>query len=154
VTHASHSIDDPRSNETLYLDGESSRFELRLRVGIGAKMEVGIELPYVRHQAGRLDAVIDSWHDIFGLSQGYRPGREQDVLDFRYSDATETTINVDSSTEGIGDARLFGGWQLFSTDKLKLALRFGAKLPTGDSSNLHGSGSTDLSLGLAGDVSR
>jgi hypothetical protein len=33
-------------------------------------------------------------------------------------------------------------------------LRLGLKLPTGDSDALLGSGSTDLSVGLAGDVSR
>ena len=152
VTHASHSVDDPRSTETLYLDGETSRIELRFRLGIGEKMEIGVELPYVQHQAGRLDSFIDSWHDLFGLPQGYRPGRERDVLDFRYSDATNLTIDMNSRSKGIGDARMFGGWGLIATGNHKLALRFSAKLPTGDSGELHGSGGTDLSLGLAGDV--
>jgi len=152
VTHASHSMDDPRATESLYLDGETSRLELRFRVGIGARMEVGIELPVVQHQAGRLDSVINSWHSMFGLPRGHRPDREQDVLDFQYSDAADQMINVSSSSNGMGDARLFGGWQLHSTDRHQLALRFGAKFPTGDSSELHGSGGTDLSLGIAGDV--
>ena len=115
-------------------------------------VELGIELPFVRHQAGHLDSVIDSWHDAFGLPRGHRSGRDHDVLDFRYSDAEDMVINVDSSTKGIGDARLFGGWRFFSTERHRLALRFGAKFPTGDSSELHGSGGTDLSLGVAGDV--
>lgn len=152
ITHASHSIDDARSTETLFLDGETSRIELRYRLGIGERMEVGIELPYVRHQAGGLDSVIDTWHDIFGLPQGHRSGREHDVLDFRYTDATESPINVNSSSSGIGDTRLFGGWRLVETENHKIALRFSAKFPSGDSSELHGSGGTDLSLGLAGDV--
>lgn len=152
VTHASHSIDDPGSTETLYLDGETSRIELRYRLGIGERMEVGIELPYIRHQAGGLDSVIDTWHDIFGLPQGHRPGREHDVLDFRYADAADSAINLTDSSNGIGDTRLFGGWRLDATGNHKLALRFSAKFPTGDSSELHGSGATDLSLGLAGDV--
>ncbi len=152
VTHASHSMDDPQSTETLYLDGETSQVELRLRVGIGTRMDVGVELPYIQHQAGRLDSVIDSWHNLFGLPEGHRPGREQDVLDFRYADATGLAVNVNGSSKGFGDVRLFGGLRLFSTERHQLALRFGAKLPTGDSSKLHGSGGTDLSLGLAGDV--
>ena len=152
VTHASHSMDDPQSTETLYLDGETSRVELRFRVGIGARMELGVELPYLRHQAGHLDSVIDSWHNLLGLPKGHRPGREQDVLDFRYADEAGLAINVNSSSKGFGDARLFGGLRLFSTERHQLALRFGAKFPTGDSSKLHGSGGTDLSLGLAGDV--
>ena len=152
VTHASHSMDDPQATEALYLDGETSRVELRLRVGIGTGMDVGVEVPYVQHQAGHLDSVIDSWHNLLGLPTGHRPGREQDVLDFRYADAAGQAIDVNSSSRGIGDARLFGGLRLFSTERHQLALRFGAKFPTGDSSKLHGSGGTDLSLGLAGDV--
>jgi len=152
VTHASHSVDDPRSTESLYLDGETSRIEFRYRMGIGEKMELGIELPYVWHQAGGLDSVIDSWHEFFGLPKGHRPERAQDVLDFRYSDAAGMSVTVDRSSSGIGDARLFGGWRLFSTEKHQLALRFGAKFPTGNSNELHGSGGTDLSLGIAGDV--
>lgn len=152
VTQASHSMNESRPTEDLYLDGETSRVEFRYRVGIGTRMEVGVEIPYIRHQAGRLDSVIDSWHRLFGLPTGYRTEREQNVLDFRYSDAAGMALNVNSSSKGIGDARLFGGWQLFSTEQHRLALRFGAKFPTGDSSKLHGSGGTDLSLGLAGDV--
>jgi hypothetical protein len=106
VTHASHSVDDLRSTESLYLDGETSRIEFRYRLGIGEKMELGIELPYVRHQAGGLDSVIDSWHDIFGLPSRHRPGRAHDILDFRYSDAADMSITVDRNSSGIGDARL------------------------------------------------
>lgn len=152
VTHASHSMDESRATESLYFDGETSRVELRLRVGIGTRMEVGVELPYIQHQAGHLDSFIDSWHNLLGLPKGHRPDREQDVLDFRYADTTGLAIDVNSSSKGIGDARLFAGWRLFSTERHQLALRFGAKFPTGDSSKLHGSGGTDLSLGLAGDV--
>ena len=152
VTVASHSIDDSRSTETLYLDGETTRFEFRYRIGIGDKLELGVELPYVQHQAGQLDSLIDSWHKWFGLPKGHRPGREQNILDFRYSDGTGVAIDVNSKSQGIGDARLFGGWQLAASDRHQVALRFGAKFATGDSSELHGSGGMDMSLGLAGDI--
>ena len=152
VTLANHSIDDLRSTESLYLDGESTRFEFRYRIGIGDKLELGVELPYVQHQAGQLDSLIESWHKWFGLPKGHRPDREQDILDFRYADGTGVAIDVNSSSQGIGDARLFAGWQLLATDRYQVALRFGAKFATGDSSVLHGSGGMDLSLGLAGDA--
>jgi hypothetical protein len=152
LTVASHSVDDSKSAETLYLDGETMRFEFRYRIGITEKLELGVELPYVQHQAGQLDSLIDNWHKWFGLPQGHRPGREQDLLDFRYTDGNGTAIDVYSGSQGIGDARLFGGWQLTTSDRHQLALRFGAKFATGDGSHLHGSGGTDLSLGLAGDV--
>lgn len=59
---------------------------------------------------------------------------------------------MNSESQGIGDARLFGGWQLTTTDHHHVALRFGTKFATGDSSKLHGSAGMDLSLGLAGDA--
>jgi hypothetical protein len=152
VTLASHSIDDVGSTETLYLDGETIRIEFRYRIGIGDRLELGVELPYVQHQAGQLDSLIDSWHEWFGLPKGHRADREQDLLDFRYTDGTGGAIDVNSKSQGIGDARLFAGWQLAATDRHHVALRFGAKFATGDSSKLHGSGAMDLSLGLAGDV--
>jgi hypothetical protein len=152
VTLASHSVEDLQATETLYLDGETTRVEFNYRIGIGDKLELGAELPYVQHQAGNLDSLVDSWHKWFGLPQGHRRGREQDVLDFRYSDASGGVVDVSSQSQGIGDARLFGGWQLRASDSHQVALRFGAKFPTGKGSQLHGSGGIDLSLGLAGDV--
>ena len=152
VTLANHSVDDSRSTETLYLDGETTRIEFRYRIGIGDKLELGVELPYVTHQAGRLDSMIDTWHKWFGLPKGFRPGREQDILDFRYADGTGAIIDLNRNSQGIGDARLFGGWQLTATDRYQVALRFGAKFASGDSSELHGSSGMDLSLGLAGDA--
>ena len=89
---------------------------------------------------------------MLGLPEGHRSGREQDVLDFRYADAAGLAVNVKSSSEGFGDVRFISGLRLFSTERHQLALRFGAKFSTGDSSKLHGSGGTDLSVGLAGDV--
>jgi hypothetical protein len=152
ITHASHSINDVRPGEALYLDGETSRIEFRYRIGLSDRLEIGVEIPYVQHQRGNLDAVIDSFHDFFGMPEGHRPDRAHDVLDFRYADATGLLISMRQGASGIGDVRLFGGWRLQTSDRHQLALRFGAKFASGDSSQLQGSGGTDLSIGLAGDV--
>lgn len=53
----------------------------------------------------------------------------------------------------MGDLRLSGAWQLYhdhSVNPRALALRASVKLPTGSSSRLTGSGSTDLALWLTG----
>lgn len=152
VTHASHSVFEARPTEALYLDGESSRFEFRYRVGISDSFELGFELPYVQHQRGSLDSFIDSFHNFFGMPEGNRPAREHDILDFRYADTSGLLINIKNSSAGIGDARLFAGLRLHNSDRHQVALRFGAKFATGDSSSLHGSGGMDLSLGIAGDI--
>ena len=152
ITHASHSVFEARPTEALYLDGETSRFEFRYRLGLTEKLELGLELPYVQHQRGRLDSFIDSFHEFFGMPEGNRPDRGHDLLDFRYADLSGLRVNTQDSSSGVGDARILAGWKLRTTDTHRLALRLGVKLPTGNSSNLHGSGATDVSLGLAGDV--
>jgi hypothetical protein len=152
MTHASHSINDVRPGEALYLDGETTRFDFRYRIGFSDRLELGLEIPYVQHMPGGLDSVIDSFHSFFGLPEGPRPDRPHDILDFRYADASGLMLSMRSSSSGIGDVRLFGGWRMLASDQHLLALRFGAKFATGDSSSLHGSGGTDVSIGLAGDL--
>jgi hypothetical protein len=152
VTYASHSIFDARPTEALYLDGETSRFELRYRIGINDRFELGVEVPYVQHRGGQLDSFIDKFHNTFGMPEGLRPGRVHDLLDFRYADLTGLRLIVRDEVAGFGDARLFGGMRLLTSDKHRMALRFGVKVPTGDSSKLLGSGGTDISVGLAGDL--
>ena len=57
-----------------------------------------------------------------------------------------------SAASGISDIRMLAGWQLSGSERHSTALRFSIKFPTGDSDELLGSGGTDISLGLAGDV--
>lgn len=152
MTHASHSIDNALLYEVLYLDGETNRVEFRYRKGITEKLEVGIDIPYVQHMAGSLDSFIDDFHQLFGMPEGHRPSRGKNVLEFHFTDTEGQAFNIGDDTGGIGDARIFGGWQLHDSLGHKIALRFGVKLPTADSKHLHGSGGTDISLGVAGDV--
>lgn len=149
---SSHSIEENNADEILILDGETTRFEVSYRYGFSSKLELGVELPFVWHQSGSLDSVIDQWHDIFGLPDGARDDRPQDLLEFLYRDASGDRVNIDQNSNGIGDIRFFGGLQLSDSAKHSTAFRFGIKLPTGSSEDLHGSGGTDLSLGVAGDV--
>lgn len=151
VTTASHSIVDVGNNELLVLDGETSRLEMTLRYGLSDRFEVGVELPYVWHESGGLDTLIDSWHDAFRLPPGFRDLRPTNELEVRYTDAGYPGVTLTGNTRGAGDVRLIGGWRIAANDTRRLALRLGIKLPTGDSDALLGSGGSDLSIGLAGD---
>ncbi|MEM7432082.1 MAG: DUF3187 family protein [Pseudomonadota bacterium] len=149
---ASHVTDDDRGDETLVFDGETTRVELRYRRGVSEKLEVGVAVPFVWHESGSFDSAIDNWHDIFGLGGGSRPNRPDDVLEFRYGVAGNTVFDFRSNANGLGDVRLFAGWQLRSDARHPLALRASVKLPTGDSDDFLGSGGTDVSIGIAGHV--
>ncbi len=148
---ASHSLIEIEGDETLFLDGETRRLEFHVRYGLGDRLEVGLELPYIWHESGSLDALIDEWHSVFGLPDGFRPMQPVDNLQFRYTDDGVERVDLISNTRGIGDVRLTAGWLLNESSTRRVALRAGFKLATGDSEKLTGSGGNDLSLGLAGD---
>ena len=150
---ASHNIDEVRGVENLRLDGETTRLALSYRYGITDRMDIGIQLPLVWHRSGFLDSAIDGWHGFFGLPEGPRGERERDRLDVFYSDGGTTAVDLTRGANGVGDVRLSLGYRLSGDDERRTALRFGVKLPTGDSDELLGSGGADFSLGLAGDAS-
>ena len=149
---ASHNIDATRDGEVLRLDGETTRLAFTYRYGLSDKLDISIEVPYLWHRSGNLDSIIGGWHDFFGLPDGPRATRERDQLQFLYADSQATLIDLTSDANGTGDIRLLAGWRLSETEGHSKALRFGIKLPTGESDELLGSGGTDISLGLAGDT--
>ncbi len=149
---ASHSIEDIRGVEELRLDGETTRLAFTYRYGIADKWDISIEAPYVWHQSGSLDSIIDSWHDLFGFPDGERATQAQDQLDIFYRGSQSTPINVTQNAAGIGDIRLLLGWTLSEQEGRSTALRLSAKLPTGESDTLLGSGGTDFSIGIASDA--
>ena len=149
---ASHNIDATRDGEVLRLDGETTRLAFTYRYGLSDRLDIGIEVPYLWHRSGNLDSIIDGWHDFFGLPDGPRATRERNQLQFLYADSQATLMDLTSDANGAGDIRLLAGWRLSETEGHSTALRFGIKLPTGESDELLGSGGTDISLGLAGDT--
>jgi hypothetical protein len=149
---SSHAVSDVGPEENLLFDGETTRFEFRYRHGLGDRAEFGIELPYVWHESGGLDDLIDNWHDWFGLPGGNRTARPVNELQYLYEDSTGTQLDISNNANGIGDMRLFAGWHLYRGSGHNVALRVGAKLPTGDSETLLGSGGFDYSLGIAGNL--
>jgi hypothetical protein len=138
--------------ESLTLDGETHRFSLAWRQGLGHESEWGIELPYLAHNGGFLDSVIEHWHALFHLPGGGRDHAPRDQIDYRYRRNGVDLVRVDQAVSGAGDLRLTVARQLavpaFPGERI-MALRASLKLPTGNSRELLGSGSTDLALWLS-----
>ena len=155
---ASSASRSQRSTESVLLDGETTRVTLALAYGLQENLEVGVEVPYLFHQDGFLDALIMDWHDFFHLPQGDRPALPRDRLDYRYQRNGTSLLEVKDETSGFGDLRLLGALQLWQESsgegEQSLALRASLKLPTGDAAKLTGSGSTDLALWLTGSHQR
>jgi hypothetical protein len=138
--------------EVLNLDGETHRLSLSWRRGLGRGTEWGFELPYLTHNGGFLDNAIERWHDTFGLPNGGRNNAPRNLIDYRYSRNGVDLVRVDHPVSGVGDLRLSAAKQLAtpesSGDRI-VALRASLKLPTGNDTELLGSGSTDLALWLS-----
>jgi hypothetical protein len=153
VDLVSNSAENITTDENLFFDGETYRGALSVDYGVGAELEIGIELPLLSHRGGRLDSFIEGWHDTFGLPQGIRDQTSRNQLDYSYSRLGGQGFSLQSDTTGIGDLSLRGAWQYWRNDEKNqaLALRVSLKLPTGSAEKLTGSGSTDLAIWLSGE---
>ena len=149
LDHASNYVTDSNPRENILLDGESTRITLEVRYGIARRFEGEVEIPFVVSGGGFLDSFIEGYHDTFGFPQGGRDQAPRNRLLYQYRRDGQERLHVDKTSYGLGDIRVKGAWQLYQKMEGKpaaLALRASLKLPTGDSHQLHGSGSTDFSL--------
>ena len=146
------------ATEQLLLDGELYRTNIALRYGVYPRLELGLELPLIMHGGGFMDNIITDWHSFWGLPQGGRDTAPDNLLRYRYTKDGVTRLNKSNATTGIGDISLQAAVQLHENrtpeSHTSVALRSQLKLPTGDSTTMAGSGSTDLSLFLAGGVNQ
>jgi hypothetical protein len=144
------------TGEQITLDGESYRWTLSARYGLNETFEAGIDIPYILYGGGFLDGFIVDWHNTFGLPQGGRDTAPKDRLSYRYRKNGVDKLVMGQAGSGIGDISLSAGMKLYDeravTAHDALALRLSVKLPTGDSSSLRGSGSTDVALSMCGSM--
>lgn len=136
-------------SESLLLDGESFRTTLSFRHGFGNHLEAGLEIPFVGNGGGAFDSFIEGWHDFFGLPQGGRNEAPRNRLLYAYEKNGSGLLLLDRSNTGIGDIRITGGYQLYKShgqSPRAVSVRGSLKLPTGQSSSLHGSGSLDAAV--------
>lgn len=136
--------------EQLLFDGEAYRTTLAVTFGINDKLDAGINIPYLLYSGGFLDNFIIDWHDTFGMRQGGRDSAPKGAVNYSYRKNGVDKLKMANSGSGIGDISLTAGRKLYEDSDSNLSLRGTLKLPTGDSSELRGSGSTDLALSLCG----
>ncbi len=149
VDIANNFVRDHNSTENLVLDGESQRYELGVRYGLGAHWEIGAMVPWISYNGGALDNFIEAWHRTWGLPDGGRPNYPTRQVQFLYQRNGRTELNFDSAEAGFGDAQLQIANQLLQTSRDSIALIATANLPTGDDKKLTGSGGTSAGILLA-----
>ena len=144
---ASHYVNEVEAPEGVNLDGETTRLALELRYGLGERWDVQLEVPWLQHEGGSLDSLIESWHDFFGMSDGGRSDVPEDLLDYRYL-GPEAAFLLEDETSGLGDITLSGNYAFYRQGGTAVSLGLGYKFASGDEADLLGSGSDDAYLAV------
>ena len=147
VEHANNFTGRAAGNVRAVFDGSTTVASLAFRGALPARLEWGIEIPYVHHSGGFTDGLIEGFHDLFGLPDGARDGTSRGALNYRVDYAGDPVIAVGSAGGDLGDLRGWLGMRLGGSDREVIA-RAMVKAPTGSIDELSGSGATDVSLWL------
>jgi len=144
---ASHYVAERSAGEALNLDGETLRFALEARYALAENWDVQLEMPWLEHSGGHLDPMIDSWHDLWGMSDGGRSDAPENVLDYRYAGRGAAFSLLDHAS-GRGDISLALSHQFYRDGEQAAAAVIGYKFNTGDGDRFLGSGGDDVWLAL------
>ena len=144
---ASHTRREQDSENLLELDGETRRVDLGLSYSPGERLRLSLNLPWINHAGGHLDALIDGWHDVFGLPDGPRDDQPEDRLRFAYSGSGGEWL-LDSGHSSLGDVEFAADWSLLSGPRTAVSAFTSVKLPSGEEEKFAGSGETALAAGL------
>lgn len=158
--HVANDLLTPRPNAAgrVIEDTETQRLSLSYSQAVGEQTEVGVETFLLARDGGVLDALLQYYHELTGLTHASpdTPDGRHD-LSFYHSivflQGADGEVQVDAHpTAGLGDLSLFVKRGLVARTNLAVAVRAGLKLPTGNAGTLLGSGGVDGGLDL--DVSR
>ena len=145
VSVANHYVVDQAAQERLNLDGETARLALSLRYAMTDRLDVHLEVPWLYHSGGRLDSVIDAWHDLWGMPDGGRDEVPRNVLAYQYLSTSDNFGLVDD-VSGLGDVSAAVTYAVYEDAASSAAISLGYKRATGDEQEFLGSGSDDVYL--------
>ncbi|MEH6583074.1 MAG: DUF3187 family protein [Halioglobus sp.] len=144
---ASHYVSEFDKVEGLNLDGETLRFALEVRYGLAENWDVQVEVPWLEHSAGNLDSLIDSWHSLWGFTDGGRSDAPRNVLDYRYAGPEARFAMLDDAS-GLGDVSVALSHGFYTRESSAASLVLGYKFATGEERDFLGSGAEDGWLAL------
>lgn len=148
VELASHFQGGEAGDEAIFFDGETARLALQARYGLNDDWNIGVEVPWVHHGPGFLDAFIIDWHDLWGFPQRGRDQAAEDELVYRYERDGATRFEIQSATSGLGDIVVSAQRRLWRGERSAGVLHTQLELPTGDAADLTGSGALDAAAGI------
>lgn len=151
LANTANVFSDTTPQASVTMKFESIRSGFFLRYGVTERLEVAVEVPVVNRYRGIMEGMITA---VERATTGLAPDRKAlDGTGYAYHVTSNgrNAINAREGVVGLGDASVMGKYQVLTETSVLPALSFRAaiKLPTGDESNLLGSGSPDYGLGVA-----
>lgn len=149
IEHSNQFVGGENGDESLILDGESSELVIRHRQRLSACWQVETHIPFISHGGGEFDRAIDDWHQFFGLPDANRESVAFRQINYRYQNSSGNGPSVSAPQSGIGDVqvsiqRSLGCFATADTTGAEPTVRLGVKLPSGNPSELRGSGKSDV----------
>ena len=136
--------------DTAYVvrDYESCVAELGVAYNILRQLQIGMDTRLISYYGGFLDPFIESFHNLFGFSNGDREKFRQNQIYINTPSDNGVLLFLNKNAVSFGDIDLWGKWTFFESGKLSLAALAAFKLPTGSLKSLSGSGYPDAAAGL------
>ena len=151
VTETNTLLDDTGKEPFFKADAEMTRVTGRFKYGLTRRLTLGVNVPIVYIHGGFLDGFIEAVERSIDRLRGDREAETANQVDIRLIDGGTTEIDVREDTFGVGDVSLEGLFQVFQETFWipAVSLRLAVKFPTGEFSDLHGSGEFDGAAGVA-----
>ena len=147
LTFNPNNLQNNNSDGQYYIDSGSGRMAMNFRYNILNDFSLSLEIPIISYYGGFLDVPIENFHKIVGYPYQGRSMMSANQTQFYLSANGESYLNGNQRhTPGIGDMVLQAKKLVLSENihRPAIAMRFAAKLPTGDVNSLKGSGSFDF----------
>lgn len=142
------------SGSQVAFDAEVLRTSLRLRRGLGARVDLELQFAGVYGSGGFLDHFITEFHDFIGAPNQGRDTAPDNQFEARIERDGESVWSWNPDRAQLGDTLvvLTCGEEHLEEGEWGNAWRVGLDLPTGDEKSGAGSGSLDWIVGWSGEV--
>ena len=137
------------ANSAWVMDGEVLRAAVDGKVGLGAGLQLGVQVPVAHTGGGFLDSFIIDYHDAFGFPDQDRSTNPRDQFLVEAAKGGRAVWGMESAGAELLDIPVHLAWQLREPGegRLGVAVRGGLELPTGDQDRGYGNGGVDWSFG-------
>jgi len=151
LTHSSVYVTQQSAAWKINMDLELTELAIRLKKRLNDRLEIGLEVPFLRPTEGFLDRPLENFHNALGTGDYGRHERPYNTFLYEVMYQGKPVILPESDKSGIGDTRLTLKQQITYSSPM-VSLMGSLELPTGDAKTGYGNGSYDGSLAVLVDI--